>query len=527
MSVRRPLAVKVELRILLASAAVAGLLGACSMPAPVEPPPPPPEAELDEPELYGGLTDDAEVQAYADTAPVDPDNPYADPRPVDSLGEAYAEGPAPDEARRPGWGTMEPIPNPPAGAKGRAYAGARPAPPPAYDAPDAPGMPRTEERLGAYAAGPSPVEPTAYPQPPVYEAPYAEGQPAASYPPVVVTMKPVPNPEGASRTETRTARTETVAREAAPARIERRAEVPAQPRRESRPAARAAAERRLAGGPAPAQPARSPGAASASNSARDASATVRAPVQQRPAQPARTAPATTPARPAAAAANRPAAQAPLPPANTPAGRAARLKRLEGGLGQLVQRDSTLSVPERIEPGQTEQITLTLPQSLSESLTRQAGEFGLRDLAREAEVRTALSGEGWRIEPEEPQTDELRAGRISSFTWSATPERGAGPLSADVDLALSGGGRFETLQLGQLTREIEGGGVADLSASGLSWRAIGAALLLLALLIGALFYARRRDGGDGGRLGRRPDPVNLTPYSQGANTDAPREEPSRA
>jgi hypothetical protein len=193
--------------------------------------------------------------------------------------------------------------------------------------------------------------------------------------------------------------------------------------------------------------------------------------------------------------------------------------------------STLSVPDRIVPGQTERVTLTLPQSLSETLTREAGTAGLRDLASQAAVAATLAGEGWRVEPEEPQTDDLRAGRTSSFTWRATPDRGAGPLSADVDARLSGGGRFETLQLGEVSREIEGAGAQGAAddaglVGGLGWRTIGAALLLLALLIGGLIYARRggENGvGDGSRRRfnrRRPDPVNLTPYSPSADTDAP-------
>jgi hypothetical protein len=203
--------------------------------------------------------------------------------------------------------------------------------------------------------------------------------------------------------------------------------------------------------------------------------------------------------------------------------------MQGALAQLVQRDSTFAAPERIQPGRTERITLTLPQGLSEALTREAGTAGLRELASKAVVGVTLAGQGWRFEPEEPQTDELRAGRVNSFTWSATPERGAGPLTANVDARLSGGGRFETLQLGGVTHEIEGAGAQGLSGDGvggLGWRTIGAALLLLALLIGGLFYARRGDDngvGDASRRRfnrRRPDPVNLTPYSPSADTDAP-------
>jgi hypothetical protein len=535
MSVRRsPTVLSADLRLLLAGAAAAGLLSACGMPQPVEPPPPP-EAELEAPtELLGGAEGEmgaaeAYAQAEADA------NPYADARPAPPV-EPGLDGSLMAEAPRPGWGTMDPIPNPPASAprrSDRAYAEAATPKPYTEIAPDEEGLPRTEERLGAYAAAPTTpyAEPAPVPAPRPYEAaPYAEGTPASAYPPVVIQMQPVPNPpEGAASTPPTRVQQTSTPREA---RIQRetRSERPA-PRR----TARVAADERLAGGPARVErPARAAAAASA-GAARNTAASATA------------APARTGAE-ARGAAGRPAAQtpaarggaAPLPPANTPEGRAARLKGIETVLAQLVQRDSTLTVPERIRPGQMERITLTLPQALSETLTREARTAGLRELAGTAELRVDLAGEGWRIEPEEPQTDQIRAGRVASFTWQATPESGAGALTADVDATLQGGGRFETLQLGEITPEIEGAAApgeegAGAGLAGLSWRAIGGAVLLLALLIGALVYLRR--GGEDSDAGRRrynrrrPDPVNLTPYSPAADTDAPRDrgpdpEPSR-
>ena len=529
MSFRRsPTPLTADLRLLLAGAAAAGLLSACGMPQPVEPPPPP-MAEMEAtPELYGGP--EGQPGPAGDTyAQADGDNPYADQSPAAPIGVE----PAPEmmaEARRPGWGTMDPIPNPPGSAPrrgDRALAQARPAP----ETDVTPGMPRTEERLGAYAVGPTPpaspyadAGPTLPPSPPYEAAPYAEGTPASAYPPVIVQMQPVPNPPEGMRNQARSRVQHTVSPREETRTVERRRETP-------RRTARAAADQRLLGGPVRAERTATQ-AASADRSARDAAATA----TTRPA-------VTEPRREAAAGRTQaPAARrgaAALPPANTPEGRAARLKQVQGALAQLVQRDSTLTTPERIRPGQQERITLTLPQALSETLTREARAAGLRELASAAEVRVDLAGEGWRIEPEEPQTDQLRAGRVASFTWDATAERGAGPLTADIDATLSGGGWIETLQLGEITPEIEGAAApgqenAGAGLAGLSWRAIGGALLLLALLIGLLVYLRRSgDEGDAGRRRynrRRPDPVNLTPYSPTADTDAPRDagdpEPSR-
>lgn len=520
MSVRRSLAaVPADLRILAAGAAVAGLLSACGMPQPYEPLPPP-EAELQAPpELYGGpvgLQTEAPAEAYAEAGPGDRANPYADPRPGPGQEtEPFAQAMVEEESRRPGWGTMEPIPNPP-GSASSAYAQAR-------TKPDLPRMaerplPGAEERLGAYSRVEPGPPPPAYarrePPPPTTEAPegarFPEGAPAASFPPVVVTMPPIPNP---------------VERAAAPA-AEPRVQHTLTPREEPRPRRRAAAEQRLMGAPARGERTNRQAAASAAGASATASARR---TEQASTGSAAKAPAANARPPRNETRNAAQKAAQLPPANTPAGRAARLKRLEGGLAQLVQRDSTLALPESVEAGRTERVTLTLPQALSETLTREAGKVGLKELAAKAEISTTLAGEGWRIEPEEPQTDDIRAGRVNSFTWRATPGKDAGALTADVDARLAGGGRFETLQLGALTRELDGAGAADAeqAGGGLGWRTIGAALLLLALLLGALFYARRRDddvAGDGSRRRfnrRRPDAVNLTPYSPSADTDAPR------
>lgn len=328
-----------------------------------------------------------------------------------------------------------------------------------------------------------------------------EGVPAAAYPPVIVTMPPVPNPEPAP--QHRAAATP-------------RAEAASAPAPEPRPAPRRTArvaDDRLMGGPATPRPPARRTETRAATSHPAATTAAPAPAARAPIQgPAAERGAATPTRPTSIRTpGRPNPAAALPAADTPEGRAARLRRLEGSLRTLIERDSTLTAPATFTPGQEERITLTFPRSLSESLTREARELDLRDLAAEAETRVQLQGEGWTIEPEEPQTDELRAGRTSSFTWRATPERGAGPLTAEVQAVMGGGERFETLQLGQLTGEVTGPGPEVASTGGVPWRVIGLTVLLLAALLGALLYARRKDdhGGRKRHSRGRSEPVNLT------------------
>jgi len=480
---------------------VAGsLVTACVEPPRVDPFYQPPVAEAP-PELYGAPEGEpgALAEAQPGTDPYAPVDPAAPPAPT----EAYAE------LRRPGWGTMEPIPNPPgspATDQSRAYAETAPAD----------GRPSEQDRVQAYAPPSPPLAqtlppvpaPEAYaelyrapaplPPPAPLEAPYAEGEPASSYPSTVVTMPPIPNP-------IETGREPRVRDE-----IEPRAEREAPPRRAAR-----ATDDRLLGGPArPRAERRSASAATAAGSSRPAAATA--------ASAARNA---APARPAGQTAQQGAARNPRPAADTPAGRQAALNRLRSVLTTQVERDSTLAV-DPARTGVAQRVTLTLPAGLAETLIREANAAGLSALASRAEVRTLLRGEGWRIEPEEPQNGPLTAGQVSSFTWTATPGRDAGPLTADVSANLSGGGRFETLDLGEVRRSVEGAEGAAEEPGGLSARAIAAAALLLLLLLGALWYARRGNGpADGSRRRfnrRRPEPVNLTPYSPAADTDAPRD-----
>lgn len=79
----------------LAGVLLLGLVGACGMPQATEPASPPPLASEAAPVLLGGVEEEAKIASAA-----------------------------PSPARRPGWGTMAPIANPPTG---RELAAAEPA----------------------------------------------------------------------------------------------------------------------------------------------------------------------------------------------------------------------------------------------------------------------------------------------------------------------------------------------------------------------------------------------------------------
>jgi hypothetical protein len=296
---------------------------------------PPPACDLDP------ATRDDAMRAYAE-----------------ARGDAYAPPPPPmdevvvvEERRRPGWGTMAPVPNP--GEGERAYAEGRRGQP--YGAPESvPYAPR-----GYVEARPAPDG----------EAIYSEGVPTAAERPLVITMEPVPNPTGTTR-----------------AGVDDRQTSSAPPPRR----VRRASDEGLLGGPTAARtqaaPTRRPEAAPA----------------RRPVTATAAAPARNTQRAAAATTTAPRKTATAKPATakqTTGAKAVKgMEHFRNVLSQLVQRDSTLTAPAEIVPGRTEQVTLTLPATLAETLSREARAAGMRDAAAGARIRAALTGEGWRIEP---------------------------------------------------------------------------------------------------------------------------------
>jgi hypothetical protein len=443
-----------------------------------------------------------------------PADPYPLPPPPQCFGEnAYAQAdpsapppmvePAPvapiEEQRRQGWGSMDPVPNPGAdpAREARAYA----------EATGTTGRSVEEAERQAYAdasAAPIPA-PIPAPEPFRTEAPVAEGVPASANPPVVVTMEPIPNPVGSSGSG------------------------PTRPRTERR-----SAEQGLAG--APTRPAASPERRERAAPARAAASStpsvgaVRRPVERAaaPAAPrSQAAPAARSGQQAAASrpAQRPASERPAPAAK-PATRAAGLEQLRAALSDLVRRDLTFTAPSRIVPGQTETVSLTLPAGLAQGLAEEAQRADLRRLASEARIRATLTGEGWRIVPSEPQTATVRSGEQTTFTWQATAQPGARPLSVDLAAELAGGrGPVETLALGTQQQVLEG--AQNRAGGGLSPRAIAAGVLLLLALLGVFYFLRRKGddsvvGSSRARRRRHREPVNLTPYSPGADTPATKE-----
>ena len=116
----------------------------------------------------------------------------------------------------------------------------------------------------------------------------------------------------------------------------------------------------------------------------------------------------------------------------------KLAKLQAAVGGEVASGSKLTVPDAVTKGDAGQVSLSLPQTLLATLQREAAKLGLTKAAKNAEVTATLSGTGYEITPNGPQTSKLMTGEAAAFNWQVKPGAGErGPLKADVDAGLTG------------------------------------------------------------------------------------------
>ena len=144
-----------------------------------------------------------------------------------------------------------------------------------------------------------------------------------------------------------------------------------------------------------------------------------------------------------------------PPAGLPEPADSRLAALQTAVGGEVAAGSKLTVPEGLANGETAQVSLSLPQTVLAIIQREAAKLGLGKAAKKADVTATLSGEGYEITPNGPQTAKLKLGEAPSFNWQVKPGAGEkGPLKADVDASLNGGKSPMTFSLASLEQAVK-------------------------------------------------------------------------
>ena len=211
----------------------------------------------------------------------------------------------------------------------------------------------------------------------------------------------------------------------------------------------------------------------------------------------------------------------------------KLAALQTAISPGATSGSRLTVPDPLPPGQASQVSLSLPQTLLADLQRAAAKLGLGKAAKKVDVTATLSGPGYEITPNGPQTAHLKSGEAPAFNWQVKPGPGEkGALRTDVDATLKGLRLPMSFSLASLEQAVKAAlppqapaakgswtdvltvpGVKDVEIPGLgrvpSKSLVGAALVLLALLI--LVSMARNAGGRAEREERRRKFRTMTDY----------------
>ena len=149
-----------------------------------------------------------------------------------------------------------------------------------------------------------------------------------------------------------------------------------------------------------------------------------------------------------------APQPSFPATGLPVPADAKLAKLQTAVGGEVASGSKLTVPDAVTKGQPGAVSLTLPQTLLATIQREAAKLGLTKAAKKAEVTATLSGTGYEITPNGPQTAKLKTGEAAAFNWQVKPGAGErGPLKADVDAKLTGAKPAMTFSLASLEQAL--------------------------------------------------------------------------
>jgi len=165
----------------------------------------------------------------------------------------------------------------------------------------------------------------------------------------------------------------------------------------------------------------------------------------------------------------------------------RYNSLQSALSNLIGIDAALATPDHFQPGQTVDVTLTLPANFAQQAHDEASKAGLADAAGSVNIGAHLTGTGFTITPDQPQAQPLLLGQPTVFRWKVTPTAAAvGPVKADLTADLLTVGH--ALPLGSVQSQ------AGINSLHLSGRLIGVGLLILVLVIVAGWLVSRSNKG---------------------------------
>jgi hypothetical protein len=161
--------------------------------------------------------------------------------------------------------------------------------------------------------------------------------------------------------------------------------------------------------------------------------------------------------------------------------------LQTALSKLIGVEAVLAAPDRFEPNQTADVTLTLPAGFAQEAHDEAAKAGVTDAASSVNIDAHLTGTGYTVSPDQPQAQPLLLGQPTVFHWKVTPTAQAeGAVKAGLSAELQTVGR--SLPLGSVKSQ------AGMSGIHVSGRLVGVGLLMLVLVVVAAWIVSRSGKG---------------------------------
>ncbi len=121
--------------------------------------------------------------------------------------------------------------------------------------------------------------------------------------------------------------------------------------------------------------------------------------------------------------------------------------LQQGLASLFTNAAQLQAPAHMEVNQPVVVTLTLPATFAASAQAEAAKDGLSQAALSMNLIATLSGDGFTIVPNDPQSQPMARDTVTLFEWKVTPTS-ASRGQLQVSVKAQAAGDSHTLDLGQ-------------------------------------------------------------------------------
>ncbi len=132
----------------------------------------------------------------------------------------------------------------------------------------------------------------------------------------------------------------------------------------------------------------------------------------------------------------------------------KVEKLQAAVAPAATSGAVLATAESLKTGKEGQVTLSLPATLGDLIKEQAAKFGLGKPAKKVSAYADLEGQGYEITPNGRQTATVKPGEPTTFAWQVKPTPDAkGQLTTQFGASLDGGKAPQPFSLGVITKQV--------------------------------------------------------------------------